>query len=89
MVNSFSRQNNEEVTPEAMAELEMKYFPQESPLGLFRLCKVYMDSCLVIGDQSTVSRKIFTSRFSFQRFKIILERRKIGEFLELTSDNTI
>ncbi|PIK62711.1 putative DNA ligase 4 [Apostichopus japonicus] len=45
--------NNEEVTPEAMAELEMKYFPQESPLGLFRLCKVYMDSCLVIGDQST------------------------------------
>ncbi|XP_071791788.1 DNA ligase 4-like [Asterias amurensis] len=38
---------------ESIAELEQQYFPGESPLGLFRLCKVYMDSCLVIGDEST------------------------------------
>ncbi|XP_022104577.1 DNA ligase 4-like [Acanthaster planci] len=38
---------------EAIAELEQKYFPGESPLGLFRLCKVYMDSTLIISDQST------------------------------------
>ncbi|KAJ8019961.1 DNA ligase 4 [Holothuria leucospilota] len=44
---------DQDISSEVMAEIEMKYFPQESPFGLFRLCKVYLDSCLVISDQST------------------------------------
>ncbi|XP_072034969.1 DNA ligase 4-like [Amphiura filiformis] len=41
------------LSSEAIAEFENEYYPDESPLGLFRLCNVYLDSCLVIGDQST------------------------------------
>ena len=51
---------------ESIAELEQQYFPGESPLGLFRLCKVYMDSCLVIGDESTVSTQV-TVRAKFHK----------------------
>lgn len=36
-----------------VAELEQKYFPDESPYGLFRTCRFYMDKYLVIGDTST------------------------------------
>ncbi|KAK7101253.1 DNA ligase 4-like [Littorina saxatilis] len=41
------------VTAEEIAELEEEYFPDESPYGLFRTCRIYMDSNLVIGDDST------------------------------------
>lgn len=36
-----------------IAELEQKYFPDDSPYGLFRTCRFYMDNNMVIGDLST------------------------------------
>ncbi|XP_052257350.1 DNA ligase 4-like [Dreissena polymorpha] len=36
-----------------IAELEEKYFPDESPYGLFRTCKLYMDSNAVVGEAGT------------------------------------
>ncbi|XP_060566406.1 DNA ligase 4-like [Ruditapes philippinarum] len=36
-----------------IAEIEDKYFPDESPYGLFRTCKIYLDNNLVVGDRST------------------------------------
>ncbi|GFR84311.1 DNA ligase [Elysia marginata] len=41
------------VEAEEVAELEEEYFPDESPYGLFRTCRVYMDSNIVIGDPTT------------------------------------
>ncbi|KAK2178306.1 hypothetical protein NP493_548g00024 [Ridgeia piscesae] len=38
---------------EDIAECEMEYFPQDSPYGLFRLCRVYLDSNILIGDSTT------------------------------------
>ncbi|CAH1249356.1 LIG4 [Branchiostoma lanceolatum] len=45
--------SSSKVSSEGIAEMEEKYFPNESPLGLFRLCRLYVDNCHVIGDQST------------------------------------
>ncbi|XP_071488614.1 DNA ligase 4-like [Diadema antillarum] len=42
-----------------MAEVEMDNFPQDAQLGLFRLCNVYIDSCLIIGDQDTHIKDCF------------------------------
>lgn len=36
-----------------IAEMEEKFFPDESPYGLFRTCNIYLDNNLVIGDKST------------------------------------
>ncbi|XP_033127857.1 DNA ligase 4-like isoform X2 [Anneissia japonica] len=36
-----------------IAQIEHEYFPDESPLGLFRLCRVYMDKNLIIDDPTT------------------------------------
>ncbi|XP_070569622.1 DNA ligase 4-like [Ptychodera flava] len=41
------------MTSEDIAEIEYKYFPSESPLGIFRLCTVYMDSNEVVNQQET------------------------------------
>ncbi|KAL3869402.1 hypothetical protein ACJMK2_042087 [Sinanodonta woodiana] len=39
-----------------IAEIEEQYFPDDSPFGLFRTCKIYMDTNLVIGDPTTHMR---------------------------------
>lgn len=41
------------MSAEEIAEVEMDNFPQDSLLGLFRLCRVYMDSYLAIGEEDT------------------------------------
>ncbi|XP_076463012.1 LOW QUALITY PROTEIN: DNA ligase 4-like [Babylonia areolata] len=41
------------VSSDAIAELEEEHFADESPYGLFRTCRMYMDSNLVVGDEST------------------------------------
>lgn len=51
----LSQKSRQPMTAEQIAEIEMDYFPQDSLLGLFRLCRVYIDSCLVIGEEDTVS----------------------------------
>ena len=43
------------MTSEEIADIEMSHFPQDSLMGLFRLCRVYIDSCLAIGEEDTVS----------------------------------
>ncbi|GAB1599803.1 DNA ligase 4-like [Argonauta hians] len=41
----FSKiQMTEYLNPEQIAEIEDEYFPMESPNGLFRLCRVYVDN---------------------------------------------
>lgn len=42
-----------EVNEMDIAVFEQKYFPDESPFGLFRTCRFYMDKYLVVGDTST------------------------------------
>ncbi|ELU10753.1 hypothetical protein CAPTEDRAFT_17890 [Capitella teleta] len=41
------------ISSEEMADVEMTYFPHDSHLGLFRLCRVYMDCNSVVDDPST------------------------------------
>ena len=69
---------------EDIAELEQKYFPGESPLGLFRLCNVYMDSTLAIGDQSTVSTYKYW-KVSKVRIVLVLESVHHKSFLKIPS----
>ncbi|ESP05690.1 hypothetical protein LOTGIDRAFT_181463 [Lottia gigantea] len=38
---------------EDIAKIEENYFPDESPYGLFRTCRIYVDNNLVISDAST------------------------------------
>ncbi|XP_077997197.1 DNA ligase 4-like [Glandiceps talaboti] len=45
--------NVAEVTSEDIAEIEYKYFPDESPLGLFRICTVYLDRYEVVSQPTT------------------------------------
>ncbi|KAL4236518.1 DNA ligase (ATP) [Mactra antiquata] len=45
--------SKDELSSENIAEIEDKYFPDESPYGLFRTCKFYLDNNLVINDPST------------------------------------
>ncbi|KAK3794568.1 hypothetical protein RRG08_003717 [Elysia crispata] len=42
--------NIPEIHQDQIAEIEEEYFPDESPYGLFRTCRIYMDSNIVIGD---------------------------------------
>ncbi|KAK2168896.1 hypothetical protein LSH36_13g04032 [Paralvinella palmiformis] len=52
----FNKIDEKSVVPlnvEDLAELEMEYFPQDYIYGLFRLCRVYLDVNLVLGDPST------------------------------------
>jgi hypothetical protein len=42
------------VTREEIAEMESRYFPNSSPGGLFRRCKVYLDRYSTVGKQETV-----------------------------------
>ncbi|XP_076100664.1 DNA ligase 4-like isoform X2 [Mytilus galloprovincialis] len=54
--NVFDRVNKDdidEVNETDIAELEQKYFPDESPYGLFRTCRFYIDKYLVIDDTTT------------------------------------
>ncbi|CAI8009872.1 DNA ligase 4 [Geodia barretti] len=41
------------VTREEIAEMESRYFPNSSPGGLFRQCKVYLDRYSTVGKQET------------------------------------
>jgi DNA ligase-4 len=41
------------VTREEIAEMESRYFPDSSPRGLFRRCRVYLDRYLEVGKQDT------------------------------------
>ncbi|XP_041473446.1 DNA ligase 4-like isoform X2 [Lytechinus variegatus] len=50
---TVGKKSEKPMSAEEIAEIEMDYFPQDSHLGLFRLCRVYMDSCLVIGEEDT------------------------------------
>lgn len=52
---TFQHMDNSEISisTDEMAELEEKYFPDDSPYGLFRTCRFYLDNKLVIGDPST------------------------------------
>ncbi|XP_050403534.1 DNA ligase 4 [Patella vulgata] len=36
-----------------IAAIEDEYFPDDSPYGLFRTCRIYVDNNLVLGDNST------------------------------------
>ncbi|XP_005097120.1 DNA ligase 4 [Aplysia californica] len=50
----FQRMKNfENIDHSEIAELEDEYFPDDSPFGLFRTCRIYLDSNLVFGDPST------------------------------------
>ncbi|XP_025109281.1 DNA ligase 4-like isoform X2 [Pomacea canaliculata] len=39
--------------PEDIAQLEEEYFSEDSPYGLFRTCRIYMDSYMIVGNDST------------------------------------
>ncbi|XP_071941905.1 DNA ligase 4-like [Antedon mediterranea] len=51
--NIEKQNNSSKLSALEIAEIEHKYFTDESPLGLFRLCRVYMDNSLVISDPTT------------------------------------
>eukprot|EP00105_Crassostrea_gigas_P041960 XP_019926108.1 PREDICTED: DNA ligase 4-like isoform X2 [Crassostrea gigas] len=70
---TFQHMDNSEISisTDEMAELEEKYFPDDSPYGLFRTCRFYLDNKLVIGDPST---QIKDSSLEF----LALELRFIG-----------
>ncbi|XP_052777625.1 DNA ligase 4-like [Mya arenaria] len=36
-----------------IAKLEDEHFPDESPYGLFRTCKIYLDNCAIVDDPTT------------------------------------
>ncbi|GFN81474.1 DNA ligase [Plakobranchus ocellatus] len=41
------------ISHDEIAELEEEYFPDDSPFGLFRTCRVYMDSNICVGDPNS------------------------------------
>ncbi|XP_014680944.1 PREDICTED: DNA ligase 4-like [Priapulus caudatus] len=51
---AVSDEAKETMTPDRIAELEQEYWPNEPLLGVFRLCRVYVDRYRVIGESSTV-----------------------------------
>ncbi|KAH9499895.1 DNA ligase (ATP) [Bulinus truncatus] len=46
--------NISRVSQDNIREIEEEYFPDDSPYGLFRLCKFYIDNKLLLGDPDTV-----------------------------------
>ncbi|XP_071117642.1 DNA ligase 4-like [Haliotis cracherodii] len=52
--DKMEQNNDSHIEATQIAELEEKYFPDESPHGLFRICRMYLDNCLVFGDSSTL-----------------------------------
>ncbi|XP_006814572.1 DNA ligase 4-like, partial [Saccoglossus kowalevskii] len=52
--NKIEAQGNiAKMTSEDIAEIEFNYFPNDSPLGIFRLCKVYLDKYAVLSQPIT------------------------------------
>lgn len=81
---TFQHMDNSEISisTDEMAELEEKYFPDDSPYGLFRTCRFYLDSKLVIGDPST---QIKDSSLEF----LALELRFFGGTVSNSLDNKV
>ncbi|XP_041359150.1 DNA ligase 4-like [Gigantopelta aegis] len=55
LLKVFEKMENavQDVSTWDIAELEDKYFPDESPYGLFRTCRIYLDNNLVVSDATT------------------------------------
>ncbi|XP_069127951.1 DNA ligase 4-like [Argopecten irradians] len=67
----ITKVENDMSDPQDIAEIEEAYFPDDSPYGLFRTCRFYLDNSLVINDKTT---KLKNSTLDF----LALELRFFG-----------
>ncbi|XP_029633322.1 DNA ligase 4 isoform X1 [Octopus sinensis] len=69
------------LSPEEIAEIEDEYFPMESPYGLFRLCKVYVDNKLDPNDDNYLQHSPLTL--------LAMEMRYFGATVLPVLDNSV